>query len=914
MDHSKEQLLSNLELWEKSHDPLPEINSFWEFCKTGKKEQLNLRKGEDFLHSPQNIDVEVRQWVGLFDPNKTEWLVVFGVGLGYYYLGLKNWLAGNPKRHVIFIEDDPSVLHAFFETDTAEGLLKDPQAHLMYLPSENMRVPEFEELIQKSLFRELHIAVLASYQQKKQTAYENLSFLIKFFRGIHEATTAEYLTLGKTFFKNFYHNILELDSTINGTNLIGKFKGMPAIICAAGPSLEKNIEVLKTLKDRALILAGGTAMNALNAYGFLPHFGCGIDPFSFHYSRILSNTAFETPFFFRSRMNAEGVALLQGPRIYLPGTTGYPIAEWIDEELKYSPFKIDEGSNVINTSLSIAEKLGCNPIIFVGLDLAYSDGLSYAPGITSHGILDPREQFVTKSKQDELILVKDIYGQPIYTLMKWIVESSWYASFARNFPDVKLVNCTEGGIGFQGVENIPLKTAVELYLQKPLDCEGEIASALLTPGNPTPSIADIKTVLAKLVEDLSLCAEKMTAFQAANPELWSEKLPNTPEFEQELEKLPAYQFLLKPFDLSYQKYMSGTSSHGFDAKQSDLQELLKGRFPYLADILVQNLKYIQKAIKRKLNVEYAKKMAHGIKNEEHPRQSNIVQGIPSMHYYPSGKVLASICYSDGIKQGTFETYAEDGQILSSLEFNQGLPVGVHLYYYPDGMLKSRIPYVNGQLDGDLRLYYSNGILKRSCHYQMGKREGEDLLFYISSAPLLKAEYKDDKPIGTATMWYIDGPISKEVTYFTPGVIAEIKRWDPSGQPVHDPERQLDYIDTAVIESMHFQNSISGMSHGLDVLMHSLQGDFSDPVKNDLENDIQSVEEQMNHLKDLSAKLLETSGLGSEGKEAIWKTPSHEGELHAFLQGITSPMQEAMLKLQWQLRSMIKDIEKKPPDE
>lgn len=915
ISHSKEHFQNNLAKWKSEGRSLPDMeNTDFEFCKTGKKEQLNLhnKKLDYNLYSPQNIDIEVRQWVGLFDPNKTEWVIVYGVGLGYYYLGLKNWLSGSPKRHAVFIEDDLAVMHAFLETDVAGLLLDDPQAHLLYLPEDKIRVKEFEDLIRRSLFREIYIGALASYQDKKAFAFENLSFLIRFFKGIQESTTAEYLTLGKTFFQNFYHNVLELDNTVTGTALLEKFKGIPAIICGAGPSLGKNIEVLKTLKDKALIFAGGTAMNALNAYSFLPHFGCGIDPFTFHYSRILSNIAFETPFFFRSRMTSDAVSLLHGPKVYLPGTTGYPVAEFVDKSLGYNPFKMDEGANVINTSLSIAEKLGCNPIIFVGLDLAYTDGLSYAPGITSHGIHDPREQFITKAKQDELVLATDIHGQPIYTLMKWMVESSWYSNFARNFPHLKLINCTEGGIGFADVENMPLSSASSQYLNQSLDCEGKIASALLSSeARLRPSVEKIKEVLTSVVVGLTECTDVMTVFQQNHPDIWFEQIPNnSPEleaFEAQLEKLPLYQYLLKPFDTAYKIYMRAPERKEIGA-QSDVQELLQGRFPYLADIVVQNLKYIQKAIKRKVNFEQAKKTVH--ENVEVPLiPESHLMGTPSIEYYPSGAVLSSASYKDGVKHGHFQTFTEEGQVLSTREFKEGVEEGVHLYFYPDGKLKSQIPYQKGLLDGEVRLYHPNGVLKRSITYRMGKRHGLDTLNYINGSPLLKAEYREDIPLGRAMTWYIEGPMSMEVSYFTPGVIAQIKRWDTKGVLIEQEGPKLDFMDTAVVNSMQLQNSIADMAHGLENLMVVLQKDFSADVNLELNQQVEGFDEEMQHLQKLGVELFEASGMGMDKKEAIWKTPSNERQLDAFLQGITSPMQESMLKLQWQLRSMIDKIQK-----
>lgn len=263
-------------------------------------------------------------------------------------------------------------------------------------------------------------------------------------------------------------------------------------------------------------------------------------------------------------------------------------------------------------------------------------------------------------------------------------------------------------------------------------------------------------------------------------------------------------------------------------------------------------------------------------------------------HYPSGELLSSIGYDEGLKQGAAKIFAKNGQILSERFFDKDLEEGTHLYYYSNGDLKSQIPYNQGRLHGDVRLYYPGGVLKRSSHYQRGKREGKEILYYMNGSPLLEAEYQEDKPVGRAVMWYPEGTISKQVSYFTPGVIAEIQRWDASGKLIQDQEEKRDYIDLAVLESLHLQNSIVQMADSLQKIAGPLEGD---------------LEEKMKQFKELSAKLLESSGLGTEGKEAIWKTAAHEKELHTFLQGITSPMQESMLKLQWHLRSMIQKMKK-----
>jgi len=59
--------------------------------------------------------------------------------------------------------------------------------------------------------------------------------------------------------------------------LVGKFKGIPGILVSAGPSLEKNIHLLKGLEDKCVIMAAGTAVRIMEDFGLAPHFMVGID-------------------------------------------------------------------------------------------------------------------------------------------------------------------------------------------------------------------------------------------------------------------------------------------------------------------------------------------------------------------------------------------------------------------------------------------------------------------------------------------------------------------------------------------------------------------------------------------------------------------------------------------------------------
>lgn len=890
----------NLKAWEEKHGPFPHTDkpSLWSFCKTGKKQELNLIHSElkIYLHDPTNIEAEVRQFLSCFDPLKSEWLLIYGVGLGYYYKALENWLQKDPKRHVVFAEDDPDVLKAFLTTQMAGKLLQDPQADLVYYHPVHLNVQEFDQLIQSLLFHPEFIGSLASYHTYKREEFEKFKMLFEFYIHAHEGVTTEYLKKGSEFLRNFYANVTHLDESYNGVAFFDQFKGIPAIICSAGPSLRKNIELLKTLKNKAVIIAGGTAMNALNGFECIPHFGCGVDPYSFHFSRIISNTAFETPFFYRSRMNQEAVCALHGPRLYLPGTTGYPIAEYIDKQLGYPSLGLSEGANVINLSLTIAKSLGCNPLIIVGLDLAYTDGMSYAPSLKTHAIYDVREQFITKLPYDELLLVNDIYGQPVYSLMKWIIESNWYSSFAVNNPDIKLLNCTEGGMGFQGGETMSLSQAAEKYLTKTYDLDGLIFSTLYSKAARfAPPIEKIKETLKGLEKSLHSCKDLLKNSFSQHPEIWNEKIPSSSPFLQDLEGLlgqeSAYRHFLQTFDEFYLRFMKAEGES--DQKMSVVKEMMSGRLSYLSQLVDESLQMIASALKQREEYDEALK-----KEVEQPVQTPADEKGDILFTYPSGAKLYTS--QEDLKQA----FTESGQVLFEKRYKEGLEEAAHLYYYPSGILKSIINYSRGHLNGPVLLYFSNGAPFRLSHYQMGKREGKDQVYYPNGNLKMEGEYREDLPIGKARRWYENGQLEKEVVFFAPGEVVRISQWDPQGNLIPSSGVGANYIDSVTQNSLQLQNAFTNVSEHLSNLMQTLHGSFSPQVKEELEKELQNLKEQLAHMQEIGQKLEQASGKGQERKEFIWNTPSNQQVIYEYLQSFTSPMQESLLKLQWKLKNMM----------
>src|SRR5690606_32776531 len=98
------------------------------------------------------------------------------------------------------------------------------------------------------------------------------------------------------------------------------------------------------------------------------------------YTRLSQNTGYEVPFFYRNRMYHDAFRVIHGSRLYITGSGGYDTAEYFEKKLGIKGGEeIDEGHNVVNFCVEVAHEMGCDPIIFVGMDLAFTGMDTYAP-------------------------------------------------------------------------------------------------------------------------------------------------------------------------------------------------------------------------------------------------------------------------------------------------------------------------------------------------------------------------------------------------------------------------------------------------------------------------------------------------------------------------------------------------------
>ncbi|HSX10179.1 MAG TPA: 6-hydroxymethylpterin diphosphokinase MptE-like protein [Chlamydiales bacterium] len=336
-------------------------------------------------------------------PEESEFICVYGWDEALYREAL-SWVEGD--RRVVFVSEE-------------EKKSDDLRVKIYPLESELQIEPLAKKIAWSAVLRKMTVVMAkegARFREELEKCHLAAGLIL-----------SEAADWGVAVLKNGRANA---SPSRRGMALKGAFAGVPAIVVGAGPSLAKNGHLLRAFEDRALILAGGSALNAIDVE---PHFAAAVDPAA-PYRQFKMQPFSETPFCYQSRMSAENFSLVHGPKILFPDSSSAAL-NWI-----YGEEAFESGWTVGNFLTKVALHMGCDPVVLVGMDFCYTDDRKYAEVETAHA--------------EGLVRWGDVWTQ-----RDWLMAARW--TEAQKGP---LINATEGGI--LSLPKSRLETVLEQCVKK----------------------------------------------------------------------------------------------------------------------------------------------------------------------------------------------------------------------------------------------------------------------------------------------------------------------------------------------------------------------------------------------------------------------------------------------------------------
>lgn len=431
--HDEERYLIE---YSKDHKKVLRINREGKFVYLGSKYTV-IKDINSFRESIKNI-------------NFNTIILVWGFGTGEHILELLKEISSSNK--IIVIEPDERVLIENLLYNDLTNILNDDRVFLFFYNKENLK-QFLSENIKDVDVNNVESVHFANYDKIYDKEYMEFNEgLIEYTKEITIQLTTS-LRFSKEFFMCFMNNIKTIVNSITINKLKNKFEGMPAIVVSAGPSLSKNVKFLKEVQDKFIIITGGRTLTTLLDAGITPDFVCSVDPGEASYTVMEKSLNNSVPLVFSEVSNYKVVKEYQGAKVF------FKDLDFLDITHDFMGIEVDalrQGGSVAHVCISIAEYLGCNKIIFIGQDLAYTDNKYHAESAkdsTGNNI----------SEEEKYIYVEDVYGDKVPTTIILDFYRKNIEAMIEERKDVTFINSTEGGANIKGTLVKPLQQSISEY-------------------------------------------------------------------------------------------------------------------------------------------------------------------------------------------------------------------------------------------------------------------------------------------------------------------------------------------------------------------------------------------------------------------------------------------------------------------
>lgn len=257
--------------------------------------------------------------------------------------------------------------------------------------------------------------------------------------------------------RNAIANIKYLLRSKVASDFVGRFpEDMPMILVAGGPSLDKNYEVLRQAKGKALIIAMDRTAKFLLDRDIIPDMFCSLD-FAKNIELFRDERLKDIPFLYIPDLSHSVLQLVDGRQL-IYGGGDYKLYEWLLNQYGKNNPEIPFGGSVATFGFSFARYVGCKRLILVGQDLALTGGKTYAGGLKNAR---------PEAEEMDRLMVPGNVEDMVETRGDFYIYLIWFNQAVKEAEGkMEVINATEAGAKIEGTKIMTLQEAVDAYCQK----------------------------------------------------------------------------------------------------------------------------------------------------------------------------------------------------------------------------------------------------------------------------------------------------------------------------------------------------------------------------------------------------------------------------------------------------------------
>ncbi|MGI7239548.1 motility associated factor glycosyltransferase family protein [Campylobacter coli] len=431
---------------------------------------INLKDTSDNTFLYENVIDELNSMLNTYNDKYLLYPVLYFYGFGNGIL-FKALLQNKNHQHIVVFEKDIEIIWIMFHILDFSSELQ--SARLMVLQTSSLDIEFFSNFCSsKPFFQFSRIYFLELMSHYYERFHEDILGLNK---KLAENFKNSIVSYGNDpldalqGIEQFVYNLPQMITHPSYTKLLSKRKNLSdtAIIVSTGPSLTKQLPLLKKYANKATIFCADSSYPILAKHGIKPDYVC-----------MLERTEITAEFFNHDFGEFDNGICFIIKSIVHPNAINYLTKKTDNFTIvsTYASFiqylKLDYfgyfnmGFSVAHMACYLSLHLNHKNIIFIGQDLAYAENGNSHPD-------DYQNSANYESQMYEHILTEAYGGkEKIKTHHVWLM-------FKRNleqdvqkiqkYLDTKVYNCTEGGARIEGTIEKPFLWACENLLDKDLN-------------------------------------------------------------------------------------------------------------------------------------------------------------------------------------------------------------------------------------------------------------------------------------------------------------------------------------------------------------------------------------------------------------------------------------------------------------
>lgn len=392
--------------------------------------------------------------------------ILIGVGAGYAAEELFRKM--DAKESMLIVEPNVELLLKLTEVRKLEQMLSDDRVSVI----SGIQFESLEEFLGAIVYKynnRIEVIISPNYETIYPSYSKSILEKIKeilMIQVVNKNTMKNFVEMWQ---ENFIENLFDGIASIPFSRLT-KSLSCPIIIVSGGPSLIKQLPLIKEKRKNMFLLCAGSTINTLLKNEIVPDAIVSVDGGFENYKHFENLGKINVPLFFTPKIHKDILKQYKGKKIVFSDKAETQYNELLNNYVENEVGEVYGGPSVANYCLDIAVQLTTGPICLIGQDLAYTNNLSHAQGNLNSSLIDDE-----KREERRMFNVMGYYGEEVLTDYPFLSMKKAFEDYLCKLMDHRRIfNCTEGGALIKCIDNLSFSSFINKYCTQPVPDNWEL--------------------------------------------------------------------------------------------------------------------------------------------------------------------------------------------------------------------------------------------------------------------------------------------------------------------------------------------------------------------------------------------------------------------------------------------------------